>query len=391
MLLLLCSCIPGKKVSILELLPEDEVKNNYWNDDHDFQDIKNAVQQSLRYYRRLPDSRTFKYGKKKYTAREMEASMKLFLDIIEKARQSRDPYEFFIDELTEKFNFFESKNKDGEAFFTGYYEPILEGSLVKNEEFNIPLYVKPTDLVSIHVGDFIKKYKNVWIKGKVKGKKFVPYDSRKEIVYKNSLDGRTDILVFVKNHIELFFLQIQGSGLIRLRDGEIMRVNYSTQNGRPYRAIGRILKDKIPKEEMSLQSLKKYLYENPSEVKKILNYNKSYTFFRKVKEGPLGYIEVPLTAKRSIAMDRRLIPRGSLAFIQTTYPVYTDGEILEWKLFNQYVLVQDTGGAIKGHGRADIFWGCGKSAELLAGPMKQKGRIFLLVAKKKVLEELRSR
>ncbi len=188
------------------------------------------------------------------------------------------------------------------------------------------------------------------------------------------------------NEIELFFLQIQGSGLIKLPDGRVKRVNYAQKNGHPYRSIGKILKDKIPSDEISLQSIKKYLYANPDKVREILSYNQSYVFFREVEEGPLGYIEVPLTPNRSIAMDKRIIPRGGLAFIETQLPILIKGRIIGWKPVKRFVLVQDTGGAIRDHGRVDIFLGHGEDASLTAGHLKQKGRVFLLVARKEMLK-----
>jgi membrane-bound lytic murein transglycosylase A len=187
------------------------------------------------------------------------------------------------------------------------------------------------------------------------------------------------------NEVELFFLQIQGSGIVRFPDGSVKRVNYDSQNGRPYRAIGQLLKDRIPEESMSLQALKEYLSAHPDEVRSILSYNESYVFFREVDEGPLGDIEVPLTPLRSIAMDRRNVPRGSLAFIETSVPVFDKGMQVGSKPIKRFVLVQDTGGAIRGHGRADIFFGHGTEAELVAGHLKSPGRVFLIIAKKEFL------
>ena len=219
----------------------------------------------------------------------------------------------------------------------------------------------------------------------MEGKRLIPYDSRKEIVDGNSLEGRADVIAYV-DAIELFFLQIQGSGLVSFPDGRVKRVNYAQKNGHPYRSVGRLLKEHIPPEEMSLQSIKAYLHEHPDEVRGILNYNQSYTFFREVEDGPLGYIDVPLTPGRSIAMDRRLAPRGGLAFIETDFPVIDNGEIIGWMPVRRFVLVQDTGSAINGHGRVDIFTGRGDEAEITAGHLKQKGRVFFLVAKKEYLE-----
>jgi membrane-bound lytic murein transglycosylase A len=311
----------------------------------------------------------------------MIASMRLFISIIEQS-DGRDR----LRQLKEKFHYFESRNAYGEAFFTGYYEPLLKGSLLPTEEFTEPLYETPVDLIEVNLGEFSEQWEHEKIVGRLQGSKLVPYDSRDDIVYKKSLDGRAEAIAYVKE-IELFFLQIQGSGLISLQNGSTMRVNYAQKNGHPYRAIGRILSDKIPEQEMSLQAIKDYLYNYPEEVKDILNYNQSYVFFRKADEGPLGNIDVPLTPHRSIAMDKRGIPKGGLAFIQTELPELVGDRIEGWKSIRRFSLVQDTGGAIRDHGRADIFFGHGEQAALIAGHMKQKGRIFLLVAKKEFLDQ----
>ncbi len=262
---------------------------------------------------------------------------------------------------------------------------MLDGSPVPTEEFPAPLYALPGDLIDVDLGMFSEEWKGEKIVGRVDGRRLIPYDSRKEIVDGNSLEGRADVIAYV-DAIELFFLQIQGSGLVSFPDGRVKRVNYAQKNGHPYRAVGRLLKEHIPPEEMSLQSIKAYLREHPDEVREILNYNQSYTFFREVEDGPLGYIDVPLTPGRSIAMDRRLVPRGGLSFIETEFPVFENGTITGWRPVRRFVLLQDTGGAITGHGRVDIFTGRGESAEFIAGHLKQKGRVFLLVAKKEYLK-----
>ena len=198
------------------------------------------------------------------------------------------------------------------------------------------------------------------------------------------LAGRAEVLVYLPNQVELSFLQIQGSGVVQLDDGNLLRLNYAGQNGHPYRALGRYLLDQIPLEEMSLQSIKAYLYAHPDETGSILGLNPSYTFFRFTNEGPLGLIEVPLTAGRSVAMDSRIFPRGGLVYFETSYPAGSRSSS-EPVPFSRFGVMQDTGGAIRGHGRADIFWGRGDEAERVAGPMKEEGRMFLLVARKEYL------
>ncbi|RJR19003.1 MAG: transglycosylase [Nitrospiraceae bacterium] len=363
----------------LEKLTVRETRSHEWQDDLNFKGLEEAVAQSIKYYNKLPSDREFYYGEVKYSPREMAASMELFLMTLKNYHGKER-----AQQLRSRFLFFESRNSEGEGFFTGYYEPLLEGRLAPEDNFTSPLYQKPDDLIEVNLGQFSDKWKNEQIVGRLKGKSLIPYDSRDEIVYKDSLRDRARPLAYVKE-IELFFLQIQGSGLIRLPDSRIMRVNYAGRNGHPYRAIGAVLKDKIPPERMSLQALKQYLYAHPDEVKSILSYNQSYTFFRETDVGPLGNIEVPLTPDRSIAMDRKIVPGGGLAYIETELPVFENGQITGWKPAGRFTVVQDTGGAIRDHGRVDIFFGNGEKAELSAGHMKQKGRVFIIVAHKDFL------
>ncbi len=363
----------------IEKLSSIQVYFYGWSDDMDFMGLEQAVGRSISYYKRVPEDVAFEYNGLFYSPQEMVASMNLFVSII-RSYKGRER----MSQLREKFLFFESRNSGGEAFFTGYYEPILEGSLTPAGKFTEPLYKTPADLIEADLGQFADKWKNERIVGRLQGKRLIPYDSRDEIVYGKTLHGRAEPIAYV-NEIELFFLQIQGSGLIRLPEGSLKRVNYAGKNGHPYRAIGNILKDKIPPDKMSLQSIKAYLYANPDKAPEILNYNQSYTFFRETEEGPLGDIDVPLTPKRSIAMDTRVSPRGGLAYIDTKVPVFAGDRISGWMPVKRFVLVQDTGGAIRGHGRIDLFMGHGEKAEKIAGHLKQAGRSFLIVARKEFL------
>ena len=369
----------------LKKLSGGKVSSYEWTDNFSLEGLDRAIEQSLVYYGRLPSTYKFNYNGQIYSPSEMSASLEIFRDIVTVTRG-----EELARLLVERFQFFESINSDGEAFFTGYYEPVIEGSPVPTEEFPEPLYAIPGDLIDVDLGKFSEKWRGAKIVGRVDGKRLIPYDSREEIVDRNSLEGRAVPIAYVDG-IELFFLQIQGSGLISFPDGRVKRVNYAQKNGHPYRAVGRLLKEHIPPEEMSLQSIKTYLREHPDEVRGILNYNQSYTFFREVDNGPLGNIDVPLTPDRSIAMDRKLVPRGGLAFIETEFPIFDNGEITGWRSVKRFVLVQDTGSAITGHGRVDIFTGKGEKAEIIAGHLKQKGRVFLLVAKKEYLQERKLR
>ncbi len=183
----------------------------------------------------------------------------------------------------------------------------------------------------------------------------------------------------------MFFLHIQGSGIVKMKNGEEMYVGYDSSNGHVYRSIGKLLLDegKLNKEEISMQSIKKYLKENPGEIDRVLLYNPSYVFFKEKKDIAIGYVGVPLIDARAIATDTRLFPQGALAFVEASKPeVVEKGEIKQWVKFSRFVLNQDTGGAIKGPGRVDFFWGKGEYAEIAAGHMKHQGRLYFLVKKK---------
>ncbi len=346
----------------------------------DFAGLEQAAGRSLLYYSRLPGDMTFEYDGLIYSSREMAASMKLFISII-RNHEGRERTAL----LREKFLFFESRNAGGKAFFTGYYEPVLEGSPAPTEKLSEPVYKTPGDLIEVDLGRFSEKWRNERIVGRLQGRRLVPYYSLDEIVYGRILQGRAEPIAYV-NGIELFFLQIQGSGLIRLPDGSLKRINYAQKNGRPYRAIGAVLKDRIPPGKMSMQSIKAYLYANPDKVREILSHNQSYVFFRETEDGPLGNINVPLTPNRSVAMDTRAVPRGGLAYIETKLPVFDGDSIAGWRPVRRFALVQDTGGAIRGHGRVDLFLGHGGEAERIAGHLKQTGRVFLIVARKEFLD-----
>jgi membrane-bound lytic murein transglycosylase A len=269
-------------------------------------------------------------------------------------------------------------NKEG--LFTGYYEPLLEGSKSRNGSYEVPLHLPPKDLVKVDLGKFDPDLEGRSIRGRIEGQEFIPYHSRADIS-EGALAERDLELVWVDDEIEKFFLQIQGSGQVRLDDGSVIRVGYADQNGLPYRAIGRDLIEigALTPESVSLQSIRQWLKANPDRAKEIMARNKSYIFFREnaelnPKDGPLGAQSVPLTAGRSLAVDPRHVPLGSPVWLDTTAP-WPGGE----RPLRRLMIAQDTGGAIKGAVRGDVFWGAGERAEAIAGYMKSKGRYFVLV------------
>ena len=212
----------------------------------------------------------------------------------------------------------------------------------------------------------------------------MPYYSRKQIEIDKVLEGRGLEIAWLKDPVDADILQIQGSGRLKLPDGRTIRVGYAAKNGLPYRAIGRFLwkKGLLKREKISMQAIRKYLSEHPKLIDEVLNYDPSYVFFNIMESGPYGNINVQLTPGRSMALDARLFPKGALCFISTKKPVIdASGRITRWVTFSRFVLNQDTGGAIKGAGRADIFWGNDNYAQIAAGHMKQMGKLFFLVKK----------
>ena len=266
---------------------------------------------------------------------------------------------------------------------TGYYEPLLDGSRVRSARYNVPLYAAPDDLLTIELADLYPELKGKRLRGRVEGRRVVPYWSRAEI--ENGTAPVADkALVYVDDPVDAFFLQIQGSGRVRLAEGGIVRVGYADQNGYPYVSVGRILVERgeLPLERASLQGIREWGQRNPQKLGPLLDENPSYVFFREVAppapgtlealiDGPFGSLGVPLLRERTIAVDPRSVPLGAPVYLATTYPLST-------RPLDRLVLAQDTGGAIRGAVRADFFWGFGSDAGHEAGRMKQDGRMWLL-------------
>ncbi len=275
---------------------------------------------------------------------------------------------------------FQIFNPDGteNGVITGYYEPLLKGSRSKNERYRYPLYATPDDMLEIDLGDIYPQLKGQRLRGRLLGKRVVPYFKHAEInVGTDGLKGRE--LFWVESSVELFFLQIQGSGRIELEDGRLIKVGYADQNGHPYVSIGKKLIEmgEIKLENASMQGIKAWGEKNPDKLTALLEMNPSYVFFRELPEhltAPLGALGVPLTTEYSIAIDPKNIPLGSPVFLATTRPNTAIP-------LNRLMLAQDTGGAIRGSVRADFFWGFGEEAGAQAGRMKQQGRMWVLFPK----------
>jgi membrane-bound lytic murein transglycosylase A len=264
-----------------------------------------------------------------------------------------------------------------EGLITGYYEPVLAGSRTQSERFRYPVFGPPADLIGVDLESVNPDLKGQRLRGRVQGNKLVPYWTRAEI---EAGRVRPPVLAWVEDAIELFFLQIQGSGQLALPSGERLRLGYADQNGHPYRSLGRMLiqRGELTLEQSSMQGLKAWAAANPAKLREALDTNPSYVFFRETpaagdgqERGPLGTLGVPLTAGYSIAVDPRAIPLGAPVFLASTQP-------LSSQPLERLVAAQDTGGAIRGAVRADFYWGSGSEAGTLAGRMRQAGRLWIL-------------
>ena len=351
-------------------------------DDMTYNGLEQSILQSLSYLHKIPADRQFIFGEDRYSTEHMIKSLQRFLDVIQ-TRPSRQDLKRFIQS---EYQVYHSVGRDGqgEVLYTGYYEPLLKGSLKRSEQYRFPIYTRPRDLITIDLSLFHEKYKGEKIIGRYTDQAVVPYYERSEIDSDGVLADKAEVLAWAKDPVDVFFLQIQGSGKVQLETGEVFNVQYQTTNGRPYRSIGKLLIDeeKISVDEMSMQKIREYLNNHPEEIDAVFNYNPSYVFFKIEPNGPLGNINVQLTPGRSIALDRRIFPPAALVFIETEKPLIDDtGQIHSWQRFSRFALNQDTGGAIKGPGRADLFWGNGSYAEIAAGHLKHPGKLYFLVLK----------
>ncbi len=340
-----------------------------------------AIDFSLRYLDKLPQEQAFVFGPRNYSLQTVKDSL---LDFKAKLLELGTGEEFLA-YIKEHYTFF--KSAAPEVLYTGYYEASLRGAREKSETFAYPLYKKPGDLVDIDLTQYGFYARHNGLPRVIRGRlgdanKVVPYYDREAIDTNQILAGKELELVWIDDAIDVFFLHIQGSGIVELDSGDTIRVNYDGTNGHPFRAIGRLLvqRNLLELEEASMQGIRRYLESHPEEMEEIFNTNPSYIFFREVPEGPIGSIGVPVTPYRSIATDRYLFPRGVLCYVQLKLPTFDENNHMNGtKDFSAFVLNQDTGGAIRTPSRVDLFCGNGPSNELNAGHLKQPGHLYFLI------------
>lgn len=312
-----------------------------------------------------------------------------------------ESFERFHAYVLAHFDFYEVYGADapGEVFSTGYYEPRLEGSRRPTARFTEPLYRTPPDMVAIDVRAFAERFPDLKplqdlvleqksrapiLRGRLEGAKVLPFYDRAEIQRARVLAGRHLEIAYV-NPIDAFFLEIQGSGTVALEKGQKLRVGYDAQNGYPYVPVGKFLWDVIPKDQMSMQRIRRYLEPLSRERQQdLFDKNPSYVFFREVRFGGVTYSGAEVTPMRTIASDQGLFPKGTLGFLDIELPVFADASALDpsgWRAVPHWVFDQDTGGAIRGGGRIDQYIGDGAEAERIAGVLKRKGRYWVVAPK----------
>lgn len=358
------------------------VQSSYpsFHDDLKTKSLVLAIRRNLDVLSCLPPGRVFDYGPHKFTCRQVIESQKAFLDIIrEKPNISQ-----LQQEIQSRFTLYHAADGHGKnrVLFTAYFEPTYEASLTPDQTFRYPIYREPRDLIRIRRSCPDQEVKSKYLIGRIEKNKLVSYYSRYEIDSKKVLKGRNLEIAWLKNPVDVAFLHIQGSGKLILTNGETISVTYKTANGHPYRSIGQYMIDKglISPEEISMQTIRTYLLNHPEMTEHILNKNPSYVFFQVTKKGPLGNLGTPLTPGRSIALDNRIFPTGALAFIKCCKPNMNNlGQIDGWTQFSRFVLNQDTGSAINGPRRADLFMGNSPYAELAAGHLKHYGKLYILI------------
>lgn len=292
----------------------------------------------------------------------------IYKDLCEKAATTNDAKLFFMQNFT-PHKIINNKNKSDDGLLTGYYEPFLRASLEKKEPYIYPIYTTPKDLITVELDSIYSELKKYRLRGKLEGNKLKPYPTREQID-KNGVDA--DVICYTDSKINLFFLEVQGSGVAILDDNKSMYIGYDNQNGHKYNSIGKYLIDKgeIEKENISLQSIKEWLLKNPNRIDEVLNHNSSKIFFKQNQTPAKGAMGVVLTPWSSIAVDKEYIELGSMLYLSATDNNFN---------LTKIVTAQDTGGAIKGSVRADLFLGQGEEAQKIAGKLQANLKLWILL------------
>lgn len=379
-------------------------------DDLPAAELITALEKNLEYLRRLPAEQVFAYGEIEVEVARVLKAQTALRDFLRAEKPDQERLQAY---LSRHFQCLEPRRRSlwpgrptaGEALFTGYYVPTLKGSLKPDARYAYPLFKRPPDLVSIDLEPFNlqRQVLKIWpwldrlpllpgieelrwprLRGRLtEDGRVVPYFTRQEIDQKKLLASDNQVLVWVDDPVDSFFLHIQGSGRIELADGSSMMLGYAAANGHPYRSVGAwlIRKGLMRREEVTMPSIRAWIKANPERRDEIFAVNPSYVFFRELPEGePLGCFQTALTAGRSVALDRRVYPGGALLWIDTKLPLFDEnGRSTGERPCQRLVVNQDTGGAIRGPFRLDLYCGSDENSALTAGHLKARGKLGLLL------------
>jgi membrane-bound lytic murein transglycosylase A len=352
------------------------------DDDMNLLRLQAAVSQSLRYFGERPSEREFAFSGRVYTSGDYRRVLTRLVKFLRTGPSEVELGKWLrkhLDVIPAS-----AAAPPGRVLFTGYYTPLLNGSRTRSDVYPYPLYDRPDDLVTFRPADFCTGCPASFSAGRLEGKRLVPYPTREILTDSDVLSRVSRPIVYVDDPVDLFFLHIQGSGMVRLPDGELINVHYAASNGHRYGSIGRYLIDskRIARKDLTMPAIRAYLKNHPEKRRAVFSRNPRYVFFKEEDGGPRGCLGVELTPGRSIAMDQEVYPPGALAFIRCEKPVLDpDGEVSGWAPFSRIVLNQDAGDAIRGKNRVDIYWGGGRYAETAAGRLKHRGDLYILVPK----------
>ncbi len=354
----------------------DYSQSPIFKDDMNYKNLKASICQSLNYLDRIPKNVRFRFGSDVYTSAQMKSSLRFFMEYLDGSPLPEQMSDF----INAFYNVYVSLGQNGneDVLFTAYCQPVIKGSLTKTEKYTVPICSKPSDLVQ-------KKIDGKWRVGRYSANgEFVPYYTRAQIIELNILEEKAQPIAWVETKLDRLYLEIEGSGDILLQSGRTLHVQYQTKNGHSYSSIGRyMMKHKnLPANQVGILHLKKYFNEHPEELQQTLNINKSFVFFIRGTGKSIGCLNVPITPGRTIATDRSIFPAAALGFIQSKKPIVDkQNNVRGWENFGRFVLNQDTGGAIKGAGRGDIYFGGGQYAEIAANTLKHSGKMYFMVLK----------
>lgn len=350
-------------------------------DDGDAQSLRRAVSRSRAYLEASPRA-TLPLGGRQISREHALRSAERFQDLLD----AHGLAPAFYEALRREFDWIMVPGHDGQGALhaTGYYLPLLDARSKPDTRFRFPLYAVPPDLQRLNLADFHPRFAGQTLVARVADGRIRPYFSRVEIDDHDALRGQGAEIAWVDDELARYSLMVQGSGLLRFEDGRIVNVNYAAANGHPYKSLGKALiaDGKIPEAEISMPAIEAYFRRHPDELRGYLNRNPSYVFFQLAPEGPFGSDGIALTPGRAIATDKALFGSGLIGFL--TYPrarFAPDGEVEAWEPGSRFVMDQDTGGAIKGPGRVDVYWGGGPEAALRAGTLNGEARLWYLLLK----------